>query len=219
MKMRAMRIALVMVGVLGLIGLRSPAAQTDSGVTPVGLRLGPGSALWIEGKSNLHEFESRTTTVGVKLTRGSGASAPATPADLESLVRGSSAHGLEVEVPVKSLHSKKEGIDKNLWKDLRADDYPTIQFHLTKYTVSANEAKRDTTHLRAEGMLRIAGKERPVTLSVRAYRGDDGLWIDGSERLKMTDYGIKPRTMMLGTLRVKDEVVVRYHLLLIPKEN
>ncbi|MEO5987353.1 MAG: YceI family protein, partial [Candidatus Eisenbacteria bacterium] len=113
----------------------------------------------------------------------------------------------------------KEGIDKNLWKDLQAEVFPTIQFHLTKYTVGANPAKGDTTHLQAEGVLRIAGRERPVTLRMHAYRSAEGLWVDGNERLRMTDYGIKPRTMMLGTLRVKDEVVVRYHLLLIPQGN
>jgi polyisoprenoid-binding protein YceI len=176
--------------------------------------------LWIEGKSNVHDFESRTTTVVVRIKRDSSASAPTTAAELEALVRGSHVHSLDVEVPVTSLHSGKAGLDKNLWQDLRAQANPAIRFHLTKYTVSARAAQRDTKSdtiaISAEGTLRIAGRERPVTLNARAYRSDSGLWIDGSQELQMTDFGIKPRAMMLGTLRVKDEVVVHYHLLLMP---
>jgi hypothetical protein len=32
----------------------------------------------------------------------------------------------------------------------------------------------------------------------------------------MSDYGIKPPTMMMGTIRVGDKVTVRYRLLLVP---
>ncbi|MEO7868961.1 MAG: hypothetical protein ABIU54_15090, partial [Candidatus Eisenbacteria bacterium] len=106
MRVRGKWLAVLVGNVLGMTLLGADGIQAQGLPSPVSIRLGTGSALWIEGKSNLHDFESRTTTVTVKLTRGATVPAPATPADLESLVRGSFARGLEVEVPVMSLHSK-----------------------------------------------------------------------------------------------------------------
>ena len=68
-------------------------------------------------------------------------------------------------------------------------------------------------------VLTVAGRERPVTLAARACGGDQGLWLEGRETLRMTDFGIKPRTMMLGSLRVKDQIIVRYRMLLVPGNN
>jgi hypothetical protein len=65
----------------------------------------------------------------------------------------------------------------------------------------------------------VAGRERPVALIARAYIADQGLWLAGRETLLMTDFGIKPRKMMLGTLRVKDQIVVNYRLLLVPGKS
>jgi polyisoprenoid-binding protein YceI len=191
----------------------SARVATPAADTPI--TLGPGSTLWLEGKSNIHDFESRTTAVMVRFERDSSLHAPSTPAELEAFVRASGVRGMDVEVPVVSLHSGKGGLDKNLWKDLRSDQYPAIRFHLTQYTVAPQGAKSDTFEVRAEGTLAVAGRERPTSLTAHAHRADRGVWIEGSQELRMTDFGIKPRTMMLGTMRVKDAVTVRFRLLLV----
>ena len=117
---------------------------------------------------------------------------------------------------MRSLRSAKSGLDKNLWKNLRADEFPAIRFHLAKYDVAPAGASPDTLRIRAEGTLEVAGATRPDTLDARAYRTAQGLWIEGDEPLLMSDFGIRPPTMMMGTLRVKDRIVVRYRLLLVP---
>ena len=199
--------ALVVAGLSARAFAADPAAPTCIGV-------GPGSTLWIEGTSNVHDFESRTTSLRVTFICESGRPAPATAADLEALVRASGVRTVTVQVPVTTLHSGKSGLDKNLWQDLRADQHPSVEVELSHATLTAGAD--DTTEIHADGVLRIAGQERPATLVARVHRTADGLWLDGSQRLKMTDFGIKPRTMMLGTLRVHDQVTVRYHVLLVP---
>lgn len=188
----------------------------DGTEVPASIKLGPGSTLWLQGKSNMHDFESRTTTVSVTFTRDANTAAPSTADELATFLRASGVRSLDVEVPVKSLRSSKAGLDKNLWQDLRADQHPAITFHLTGYTVTSLESNSDTIAIKADGLLTVAGHERPITLTSRAYRSEEGLWLEGSEKLLMTEFGIKPRTMMLGTLRVKDPIVVRYRLLLVP---
>jgi hypothetical protein len=187
----------------------------DTTAAPLAVVLGPGSSLWLEGTSTLHDFESKTTELTVTLSGGPGAAAPADAQGLAALVRGAGVHGVEVAVPVRSLHSGKNGLDKNLWKDLKADDYPAIRFHLARYT--AQPGAGDSLGLHAEGTLEIAGQSRPVTLEARAWRTPEGLWLEGSEALLMSQYGIRPPTMMMGTVRVGDRITVHYRLLLAPR--
>jgi len=197
--------------------LLAPRGLPAEGSAPsAAIGLGPASQLWIQGTSNVHDFESRTSQVAVTFTRDPGAADPADAAAIQALVRGSGIRGLELKVPVATLKSEKSGLDKNLRSDLKGEQFPEIRFRMTKYTLGPNAATADTIAIQAEGTLSIAGREKPATLSGRVYRGDGGMWLDGSHKLLMTDFGIQPRKMMMGALRVRDQVTVRYHLLLVP---
>jgi len=54
----------------------------------------------------------------------------------------------------------------------------------------------------ARGTLTLHGKERPLTASIRTEGGD---WI-ARIQLHQPDFGIKPFTAMLGTLKIKPNV-------------
>lgn len=217
MNIRRAGIAVVAISSLWLAStLASQAATHESSGAPAAITLGAGSSLWLEGTSNLHEFESSTSQVVVAFTRNPETGNATDAASLEAMIRGSALRGLDLNVPVTTLHSKKSGLDKNLYKALHADDYPQIRFHLARYTVTPRATGGDTLNIHAEGTLSIAGKDQPAALDARVYRGDRGVWLEGSEALLMSSFGIKPPTMMLGTLRVNDRITVRYRLLLAP---
>ena len=188
------------------------AVQAASGAgAPVAVHLGPGSTLRVSGTSTVHDWESTTTATAVSITRRPGAG----PADFPALVHASAIQDVDVRVPVRSLHSPRKGLDANLYKALKADAHPTIEVHLDRST-AAKAAAGDTTHVTASGTIRVAGVERPVTLEARLHPGDGGTWLVGTNTLRMSDFGIKPPTMMMGTLRVRDPVTIRYRLLLLP---
>jgi YceI-like domain len=218
MNMRRASVAATIAVALAIAAARigAYAATSDTAGSPAGVGLGAGSSLWFEGKSNLHAFEGRSSEVTVALTCDSTAQKPRDAASLESFVRSAAVRGLDLRVPVMSLRSEKSGLDKNMWKDLKADKFPAIQFHLTHYSLAPHAASGDTLEIHAEGTLNIAGRERPITLVGHAHGDAGGVWLDGFRGLRMTDYDIQPPTMMLGTLRVADSVTVRYHLLLVP---
>ena len=178
---------------------------------PVPVRLGPASALWLEGTSNVHDFESRTTEPAITIARNAAADGN----DLVALLRVSNILAVDVMVPVRSLHSPRSGIDKNLWKALKSEQFKNITFHLDRYTFPAHGSAGDTLAIQAEGSLSIAGQERSTKLDARMYPGKGGMWLEGSHTLKMTEFGIKPPTMMLGTLRVGNQITIRYRLLLV----
>jgi len=193
------------------------AAQPGPGSTtaPAAVHLGPGSALWIEGTSTVHEWESRTTQPTVKLLRDGPAADPADVAALDQWLRAGGLKGLELRVPLATMHSKKgSALDKNLLKALKAEQNPEITFHLTQAKVG--NASGDSISVSADGVLRVAGRERPITVAGRLVRSEAGVWLNGSHGLRMTEYDVKPPTMMLGTLKVHDSVSVYFRLLLSP---
>jgi len=189
-------------------------AIADPAGTPFPVALGKGTTLWLEGTSTMHDFESMTSNVDVKFTRDPQAAAPTDVPSFRDLATAGHIEVVTLKVPVRSLKSGKDGLDKNLYKTLRADQFPSIDWKLTSYT--ATPAKGDTVAIEAQGTLTIAGKERPVTLAARLVPTNAALALEGNYSLKMSDYGIKPPTMMLGAVKVADKIIVRYKLQLIP---
>ena len=190
------------------------ARAADSPATTAGVGLAPGSSLWLNGTSNVHDFEAKSTDVKLEMKRDPAAPNPTDAAGVAALIRASQVRGIEVEVPVTSLHSGKSGLDKNMYKALRADKHAEIEFHMNSYKLG--EAKGDTVPIQATGTLQIAGKTRPVDLAAKAWPSSKGVVLEGAEPLLMTDYDVKPPTMMLGAMRVNDHVTVHYRLLLAP---
>lgn len=190
----------------------------EGGAAPLAITLGPGSVLWLEGTSTVHDFESRSKEVDVEFTRDPGSAQPTNAAALLALIRSSAVRVVVVQVPVRSLRSNKAAIDKNLRRAMRAEEHPNVSFHLKHYAATSRPAANDTVVIEAAGSLTVAGRERPVSLEARAYLTAEGVWLEGNKTLRMSDFGIKPPTMMLGTLKVRDPITVHYRLLLIPKD-
>jgi polyisoprenoid-binding protein YceI len=178
-----------------LLVLALPAAAAE-------LILSPSSKLWLEGDSTLHPFSSTATALSVSflleapgpVTAALGAKAPAR---------------VTVTVPVASLKSAHEGLDKNLRKALKADKNPAIVFELRSYALKGEAVE-------AEGELAIAGQRRAAVLSSRWEARDGKLFLEGSQALKMTDFGVAPPSMFMGAVKTKDEVTVRWRLELAP---
>ena len=158
-----------------------------------------GFSLVIKGTSNLHEWESQAKEV-----RANGAMT----VDAEGF---KSIQSLSVEIPVKTIKSPKGSImDNKTYDALKADNYPNITFKLEKASVTK---KGDSYDINATGYLTIAGVTNKIDLYVRGKVGADGsVTFNGSKKLKMTDFKIKPPTALLGTLTTGDEVEIVFQL-------
>lgn len=67
------------------------------------------------------------------------------------------------------------------------------------------ESSADASRLRVQGELELLGHRRPIEFELTA--GHDGR-LTGSATVKQSDWGIKPFTILFGTLKVVDEVEV-----------
>jgi hypothetical protein len=208
-----MRLATALVTIL-LLTAPGPAGATAP--APLGVQLAPGSWISLEGTSTLHPFTSRSTQVAISATRSDAAQDPVDAATLAALARTSVVLGATLDVPVRSLRSGENGLDKNLWKALHSAEYPTIEYRMASYEVTP-AASPDSMQVRVQGSLQVAGVERPVPLELTVARDEQGVVLAGSSALKMSDFGVKPPRLFLGALRVGDRIVVRYHLQVVPR--
>lgn len=94
--------------------------------------------------------------------------------------------------------SMKDDIEKNLQRDvLDSRKFPTIRFEATTIGPAS-----------VEGRLTLHGTTKPIS----GKRMDAGGKRIAEFRLDQRDFGIKPFSAMLGTLKIKPEITVRVTL-------
>jgi polyisoprenoid-binding protein YceI len=177
-----------------------PAAQARP---PLGIDT---ARVTIAGSSNIHEYTASSTTVRVTRVKVGAAVTP--DAFWSEVVKPGALEGFEIAVPAASLSSPKAGLDKNMHKALKVEQFPDITFRLTRLEGASAGA------VKAVGVLRIAGVEREVVLDLKTTRKDSLLVVTGSLPLLMTDYGIKPPVAMLGMLKTDPKVTVSFETVL-----
>jgi polyisoprenoid-binding protein YceI len=86
--------------------------------------------------------------------------------------------------------------------------YPTITFRSRRVAMTGTGANT----LVVEGDLTLHGITKPVRVPVRVALEDGALVADGEGTVKQSDFGIRPVTAAGGTVRVRDEVDITFHV-------
>jgi polyisoprenoid-binding protein YceI len=183
--------------------LSVPLVAQDVARTPLTIET---TRVSIAGTSNIHAYTASTTTV--RLMRVQLAASVPGANFWDEIVKPGQLEAFEITIPAATLTSPKEGLDKNMQKALKVQEYPDITFRLVRFTPTATGA------LNAIGVLKIAGVEREVTLALSTERKDAGLVVKGELPLLMTDFGIKPPTAMLGMLKTDPKVTITFETVL-----
>lgn len=181
-------------------------AASVANALPVTLTPSTKSRVRLEGDSTLHPFWSETAAFTAALTVD--AVAPTALAVAAAVAEGKPVTML-VSIPVAGLKSEHSGLDKNLRKALSADKNPDIVYAL-EHCESA--PVKDGQLLSVTGALRIAGTTQPAVLKATATVSGALFVVEGEQTLLMTDYGVKPPTMMLGAVKTANKIVVKYRL-------
>ncbi|UAB84844.1 YceI family protein [Zunongwangia sp. SCSIO 43204] len=137
----------------------------------------------VEGTSNIHDWEMTSEKAVANVETNSG-----------------NVSKISVEIPVKSLESGKGGMDKNAYKALNEDDYPTVKFSSTEVSAS-----------KITGKLTINGKTKTVAIPVSTKKASQGVEISGKHTINMTDFGIEPPTALMGTIKTGEEVTINFN--------
>jgi len=170
------------------------------------LTLQPKSRLWIDGTSTVRAFTCSATSFETRVESN-------VPDAVSAVLAGTKAvQTAELTVPVEKLDCKNGTMNEHMRKALKADKNKTIVFRITSYDVAkAGEGVNGT----AKGELTLGGVTKTITVSAKATSEPGGLLrLTGSQDVRMTEYGLKPPTLMLGTLKVNELVKVSFDLLL-----
>jgi polyisoprenoid-binding protein YceI len=179
------------------------AASAWTGAAHAQPTVQPGAELVIDGKSTVRDFTCRATKLSSELAPG----AEGTRLALEQLA--GAIGEVRLEVPVKGLDCANDTMNEHMLEALKAGQHSTILLRVTRYEVGA--VAEGVAPLKLVGELTLAGITRPVTLVASARpAADGGLRVEGRYLLKMTDWGVKPPSLMLGTMKVREAVLIRF---------
>ena len=190
--------------VLPALLILAPAAVAVTPATLM-LELQPASRLWISGTSTVRSFECTATAFEVNVD----AAPNAVPALLagEKVVRA-----VELQIPTERLDCKNGTMNEHMLKALKAKANPTIDFRLASYDLAK---AGDGIRVTLDGTLTIGGVEKPISLIATAEEDSSGaLHVVGSHEVRMTQWGLKPPSLMLGTMKVDERIKVQFDLLL-----
>lgn len=156
----------------------------------------------IVGTSSLHEWESNITLIDGKGT---------------FLLKDNMITSIKdavIKITVKGIISEKgEKMDKKTYETFNADAHPYITYSFNNAVVKINDFQNVT--MDTNGSLTMAGVSKLVPISATGKKLPNGdLHLTVSKKLKMTDFGMEPPVMFLGTIKVGDEVTVNFDFIL-----
>jgi polyisoprenoid-binding protein YceI len=175
-------------------------AQNASAQSQYKLSASPDNSVKVLGTSNVHDWTmtAQNPVCDAEFVTTSGE----IPKALKSF---------SFSVEARGLKSDHESMDSRTYKTIKADQYPRITFKLSSATITPGQKNKFT--ISAKGTLTIAGVSKLIIMTVAGeLTADNTLTCSGSQKIKLTDYNIDPPSFMLGAMKVKDDLVIRYNL-------
>ena len=170
------------------------------------LDLQPESRLWVTGTSTVRAFQCQAGAFDAKI-ESSGADAVAAVLAGEKAVST-----VEVTVPAEKLDCRNGTMNEHMRKALKVKEFPTVVFRAASYDLARTSESVSVT---LTGTLTLGGVEKPITVNAQAKPGPDGtLAVSGTREVRMTEFGLKPPTLMLGTMKVDEKITVGFEVVL-----
>jgi polyisoprenoid-binding protein YceI len=126
------------------------------------------------------------------------------PVSAELVVGVDSLEVLRGEGGVKGLSGPEKGVVRsNAMKSLRAKRFSEIRF-------SADNVVQTGDGYRLDGTLHIQDKARGHVVELHTKDLGDAWRFSVESRVRQSDFGIKPYSVLMGSVRVADEVTVSF---------
>lgn len=166
----------------------------------------PESRLWISGTSTVRSFQCQASSFDAKVeSAGSDA--------IASILAGEKAVStVEVTVPAEKLDCRNGTMNEHMRKALKAKENPTIVFRASSYDLAKSD---DGMAVTLNGTLTLGGVQKPIAIKANAKRNAEGaLIVSGTREIRMTEFELKPPTLMLGTMKVDEKITVGFDVVL-----
>jgi polyisoprenoid-binding protein YceI len=170
------------------------------------ITLQPTSRLWVDGTSNVRSYSCKAGEINLKAQ----ASAP----DLGHAVvaGGKAVITVMLKVPVEKLDCANGTMNEHMRNAMKEKEHADIEFRLESYDLAKSA---DSAAITLVGTLTIAGTAKPITMPAVAHDAGNGvLRVTGGYEFLMSQFGVKPPSLMMGLMKVRDKVNVHFDLLL-----
>ena len=168
--------------------------------------LQPESRIWVNGTSTVRSFTCTAAVVEADVTTTGPNAASAVFAGEKAI------DAVAVRIPAARLDCRNGTMNGHMLKAIKADAAPTIAFSLRSYDLLETG---DEVTTKMKGTLSLGGTTRDIAIEAGLVQEPDGsLRVKGSHDLRLTEYGLKPPSLMMGSMKVGDLVKVNFDLLL-----
>jgi len=158
------------------------------------------STMTVSGTSNIHdwEMEIKDFTCSLKLL----------PETETMLIQS-----VHVRARAESIKNQSSIMNKKTHDAVLAERYPDITFQTSAPEVL--NINSDSFHGSITGKLLVAGEAGRIIVPVSGeILSVSEIVVSGSVKLSMSNFGIRPPTAILGTLKTGDEVTVAFRMVL-----
>lgn len=192
---------------IGLLSLsHNYPAHSDASLC---YRILPESKLFLEGETNVSDFECICTGVD---------NFPPLFLEVEPINDNSQFifDDARLDIKTKNLDCGHKVMNSDLYDALQAHKHPFISIELEKaslFTKATHLHNNQWALASSKAILTIAGTSRPINLRVNTCKLDNNTYRFISKyAVNMTDFGIAPPTAMLGMIKVKNQIVINFDL-------
>lgn len=155
-------------------------------------RLLPDPKLSVVGTSTLHDWEMNS----------GNASGNAVMTIEESVIK--QIEGLTIRMSAASLQSGNNRMDRIAHDAIRAPEFPYVEFFLE--SIESITVDKIT----GNGKFTVAGNDVSLRVITNYSVQNNSVHFSGIQAVKFSDFGIKPPTALLGTLRTGDDLLIQY---------
>lgn len=167
------------------------------------------SRLWIEGRSNINEFECQANQYFGEATLIDNGDQIQFQRDEQEQVF------LQVEIRVDGFECGRNRMNKDLQEALKSSEFPEIKFMFGSAEIMEMPSDHDQAfELEVSGSLTVAGNTRVIRFNTKAYFLETHkVRAIGKTTIKMSDFDVVPPTALMGLIKADDELSVNFDLI------
>jgi hypothetical protein len=156
------------------------------------------SKVLVKGTSSVHDWEMESTIVNIEM-------------GIDHQENKLLIDDVKFTSLAKGLKSKHNLMDEKALDALKSKQHPEIKFSQSEGVTVITQGNNFNGTL--QGKLEIAGVSKPVKVPFKGMvKSGQVITVNGVVKLKMSDFGIKPPTAMMGTIKTGDEFVLEYSI-------
>ena len=116
----------------------------------------------------------------------------------------------KISLEIQAFDCGNSMMNKDLYRTLKANDYPRITLTLTRILLK--------TEINGFGLfdINIGGeKKSEIIIDLEIYNTLNTLYLSGSKKFNMTEFGITPPSRLFGMIQVADDIEIDFDLVLV----